>query len=383
MRKDIRMGNLRAAASALALASLPFLAPPAGADAGPRFRDGESQAMGRTGVASSAGAPALFLNPAALGRAQGFGAGMMADVGLNSVLLEYADWAKDNYQWLSDFDSLVTRIGPVDNKWAPFSNSAMLYGNWGGTAVAFLMDTRYELTVAKAVGTPVLGVGAHSDLAAAAGRAFTIPEGDFRLGMAFKYLYRLRYDSRLVGTGDDDFYKAKHTLERENDGFFGTPAKIQAAGDLAETQEGFGFDLGIEKDIAGAWAAGVSLLNFPTVLDGRFTRPDPMVGVAWHPAIDWLPDLDDHLVVNLDWQHALSPATPWSKQIKAGAAFEGRVRGRAVSYIALGVNDGYPTFGFRAGYFVYLSYLYVAEEAGTYPGQQKLSFHKLMLQAEY
>jgi len=32
---------------------------------------------------------------------------------------------------------------------------------------------------------------------------------------------------------------------------------------------------------------------------------------------------------------------------------------------------------------VYLSYVYVAEEAGTYPGQEKLSFHKIVLSAEF
>jgi hypothetical protein len=37
----------------------------------------------------------------------------------------------------------------------------------------------------------------------------------------------------------------------------------------------------------------------------------------------------------------------------------------------------------RVGYIVYLSYVYTAEEIGTYPGQEKLSFHKLVVQASY
>jgi hypothetical protein len=49
----------------------------------------------------------------------------------------------------------------------------------------------------------------------------------------------------------------------------------------------------------------------------------------------------------------------------------------------VGLNDGYPTFGVRFGYIVYLSYVYISEELGTYPGQQQLAFHKLILQAEF
>jgi hypothetical protein len=63
-------------------------------------------------------------------------------------------------------------------------------------------------------------------------------------------------------------------------------------------------------------------------------------------------------------------------------AMEGYMKKRQVAYLGLGLNDGYPTFGVRFGYIVSLSYVYVAEEIGTYPGQEKLSFHKVALQAE-
>jgi hypothetical protein len=366
------------------LASAAFLSlpRPAAAEAGPRFRDERSQALGHTGVASSSGATSLFLNPAALGRAQGGHFGFSGNLGMNGVLLEYAKWAKDNYRYLDNTDSMLARIGPVDNKWAPFTNTLYLHGSWGDIGLAAALDTRYDLTVAKAVVTPVIGVGALSDFILTAGRGFEVGEG-YRFGFALKYLYRLRYDDRLVGTTDEDFYTAKQAWEKESHGWLDDISKLQVAGDIAETSQGVGANFGLEKDLSKSWTAGMSLLDFPTVLDQRLTRADIDLGITWHPAIDWLPDIDDRIIVNLDWQRMLFPGTPWFKQVKAGAAFEGWMRGRPVSYIGLGLNDGYPTFGLRFGYLVYLSYVYTAEEIGTYPGQQKLSFHKIVVQAEY
>ncbi|MDB5105444.1 MAG: hypothetical protein JWP91_3133 [Fibrobacteres bacterium] len=351
------------------------------AEAGPQFRDTKSQSLGRTGVASSHGGTALFLNPAALARSQGGELGMSMDLGVNSVLVDYASWAADNYKYLNNMDSLLTKIGPVDNKWAPFSQSLMLYGNWEGVGFSVLSDTRYNLTLGKAVVTPVPGIGALSDLVLTAGRGFNAEDG-YRFGFALKYIYRLRFEDRLVGTTDEEFYKVKESWEKPDAGWSDKLAKIQVAGDIAETKQGVGANLGAEKDINADWTAGLSLLDFPTVMNQRFTRPEINLGLAFHRDVDWVPDLDNKLLVNLDWQRFLIPGTPWFKQLKAGVAMEGWMKKRPVSYIGVGLNDGYPTFGVRFGYIVYLSYVYVAEEIGTYPGQEKLSFHKLVLQAE-
>ena len=375
------LGILRLAAYA-SLAGLAILPRPAVAETGPQFRDDMSQSLCRTGVASSRGATFLFLNPAALGRAQCCDVGLSVDMGVNGVLLDYASWAKDNSQFFNNTDSLLAHIGPIDDKWAPFSNSMVLYGNWQGVGMAALLDTRYDLTVAKAVVTPVLGIGALSDIVLTAGRGFSADDG-YRFGFALKYIYRLRYEDRLVGPGDQDFYTAKHKLEQKSHGWFDDLSKIQVAGDIAQTEQGVGLNLGAEKDIDKAWTAGLSLLDFPSLLDQRFVRPDIDLGLSWHPEVHWVPDLENHLVVNLDWQRFLIPGTPWFKQVKAGAAFEGWMKGRQVAYVGLGLNDGYPTFGVRVGYIVYLSYVYTSEEIGTYPGQDPLSFHKLVLQAEY
>jgi hypothetical protein len=353
----------------------------ASAESGPQFRDTKSQSMGRSGVASSSGATSLFLNPAALGRETGGGAGISMDLGVNSVLLDYAAWAADNNQYLNNMDSLLAHLGPVDSKWAPFSQTMILYGNWKDIGFGALLDTRYNLTVAKAVVTPVLGVGALSDMVLTAGKAFQIDEG-YRFGFALKYIYRLRFEDQLLGTTDEPFYKVKQKWDSPDKGWFDKFSKLGVAGDIAETQHGMGLNLGGEKDLDSNWTAGLSLLDLPTVMNQSFVRPEINLGLTYHRMLDWLPDLGTKVIANMDWQNMLIPGTPWFKQVKAGLGFEGYANRVPVGYIVAGLNDGYPTFGVRFGYKVYLSYVYVAEEIGTYPGQEKLSFHKLVISAE-
>lgn len=351
------------------------------AEMGPQFRGLQSQSMGRTGVASSQGASALFLNPAGLAHNHQIGGGMSADVGVNSVLLDYAKWAGDNYKYLNNSDSLLTKIGEVDNKWAPFSQSLMLYGNVQGIAVAALSDTRYDLTIGKAVVTPVPGVGVLSDLVLTAGRGFELEDG-FRYGFALKYINRHRFDQRLVGTSEDPFYVVKRALEQPDNGWSDKLKKLSVASELAKTSQGIGINLGGEKTMNENWVAGISLLDFPTIMSSQFIRPDLNLGITFLKDLNLVPDLENKLKVNVDFQHFLIPGTPWFKQIKTGVALEGYMNKRPVSYVSLGLNDGYPTFGVRVGYIVYLSYVYIAEELGTYPGQEKLSFHKLVLQLD-
>ena len=352
------------------------------AESGPQYRDAKSQSLGRTGVASSEGGTSLFLNPAALGRATGGGGGISLDLGVNSVLVDYASWAADNNKYLNNMDSLLVRLGPVDNKWAPFSQTMILFGNWQDVGFSALLDTRYNLTVAKAVVTPVVGVGALSDMVLTAGKAFEAFDG-YRLGFALKYIYRLRFEDRLLGTTDEPFYKVKQKWDSPDKGWSDKLAKLGVAGDIAETIHGMGVNLGAEKDLDDNWTAGLSLLDLPTVMNQRFVTPEINMGITYHRLLEWLPGLDNRLTVNMDWQNMLIPGTPWFKQLKAGVGLEGFSDKVPVSYFGLGLNDGYPTFGARFGYIVYLSYVYVAEEIGTYPGQEKLSFHKLMLSAGF
>lgn len=363
-------------------AALPFLcAASLLAEQGPRYRDLKSQALGRTGVASSEGATSLFLNPGALGGQEGGGMGISVDLGLNAVLLDYADWAVQNAKHVGNMDSLLQRIEPVDNKWAPFAQGMVVHGRWEDIGFALVSDSRYDLTIGKAVVTPVPGVGVLSDLVLSAGRGFEGPEG-YRLGFALKYIYRVRYDAKLVGTADPDFYPIKDAIERPGDSYGDKLDKIKVALEVADTKQGAGVNFGVEKDITDSWTAGISLLDFPTVLGSELVRPDVNLGLAYKNNLDLVPDLDDEVLFNVDFQRFLIPGTPWFRQLKLGAAFQASMGKRPVGFLALGLNDGYPTFGLRFGYVLHFSYIYTAEEIGTYPGQQKLSFHKLCLQLE-
>jgi hypothetical protein len=266
-------------------------------------------------------------------------------------------------------------MGPVQNKWAPFSNSLVIQGNYQDFALAFITDVRYDLSLSKAVITPVPGVAVLSDMQVAAGRGFS-PRPEWQLGFAMKYLYRLRYDRRLLGTTDEDFYTVKRVLSRPASGLGDQLEKIGVAEEVADAGQGFGINLGAMRQLAHGFAVGGSLLDFPTFHNGGFLYPQLNLGGAYAKGFNFLEGLDHRVVVNLDWQIPFDWA-PWYKQLKLGTSLEGRMGNRVVTVTSLGFNDGYPAFGLRVGYLLYFSYLYIAEEAGSYPGQQKLSFHKL------
>jgi len=112
-----------------------------------------------------------------------------------------------------------------------------------------------------------------SDLVLTAGKGFNAPDG-YRFGFALKYVYRLRFDDRLVGTTDPTFYKVKQAWEKPDNGWSDKLAKIKVAGDIAETTQGVGLNLGAEKDIdekldRGPLPAGLPHRDGPDLPPGR------------------------------------------------------------------------------------------------------------------
>ncbi len=370
-RRRLRAAPSLGVAAGILLAS----AVAAQAEVGPRFREFRTEAMGRSGVASTVGSGSMGFNPAGLAGGEGGGLDFSANLGLNEVLVDYAQWAADNYEYVNTIDTLLQKIEPIDGKWAPFANTFLLSGYYGEYGVAVVEDVRTDLTISKAVITPVPGIGVHSDFQVLAGRGFE-PDRLSRIGVAFKYLYRTRYDRRLIGWTDEDLYTVLGTLEEDSDGPFGDVKKILVANKVAETASGFGVNIGAQRQLHPYWFAGVSVLDLPTFYDGGFLAPTVNLGGAFVREFEVLDGLQHAVTANLDWQMPFR-STPWYEQWKAGVGVEGRMGRRPVSYLGLGLNDGYPTFGVRVGYILYFSYLYTAQETGTYPGQRKLSFHKI------
>ena len=371
------MLELIAARRRLASILAAVLATAATAELGPQFRGFRMDGQGRTGTASIDGVDALFLNPAGLAGLRGNGFQVSGNMGLNAVLLDYAKWAADNYSYLNTIDSLLLKIEPIQNKWAPFSNSFLAQGHYQDFAISMVQDIRYDLSLSKAVITPVPGVGMLSDFQLAAGRGFS-PRPEWKVGFAMKYLYRLRFRNRLVGTTDEEFYKVKAVLQRPANSLGEQIDKIGVAQEVAEAGQGFGINMGAMRMFDKGFSAGFSLLDFPTFYNGGFLFPQMNLGGGYAKDFEMLEGLNHRVVVNLDWQVPFS-WEPWFKQWKMGTALEGRMGNRVVSVTSLGFNDGYPAFGLRVGYLLYFSYLYIAEETGSYPGQRKLSFHKIGL----
>ncbi len=342
---------------------------------GPTYRGLRAEAQGLTGTASVQGPHALFINPAGLVGGPPLRMETTGYLGINGTLIDYARWGADNYQHLNDMDSLLARIEPVDNKWATFSNAFTLSAQFDDYALSVVEDIRYSVTVGKAVITPVPGVGMLSDFILSFGRGFTDPYYAMRWGLAVKYIYRIRFDRRLVGTTDEEFYRVKREWEKPGTGFWDHIRKLGAASEVAETSQGFGLNAGAVRDLGNDFTVGAAFLDFPTVMNSEWVIPDLNVGVSYHPSIEIM-DWRHQFQVNADLHHLLDPDMPWFKQVKFGVAWEGFAGGRPLASLGVGLNDGYPTFGARLGYIFYLSYTYFVEEVGGQPGQTPLSFHK-------
>ncbi len=371
----------KAADGAVGLAALLLAASAGLCELGPQYRGFEVDGMGRSGTASIYGVQSLFLNPAGLADLQDEEFEASADLGLNSILLDYAKWAADNYQYINSIDSLLQHMQPIQNKWAPFSNSLFMQGHYQDFAVSMVEDVRYDLSLSKAVITPVPGVGMQSDLQIVAGRGFRV-RPDWTVGFTVKYLDRLQYSDRLVGTTDEDFYTVKNILQQPGGTISDNLSKIGAASQVAQSGQGFGLNLGAQHQLPYGFTVGASLLDFPTFFDGGFLDPQLNLGGSYVRDFEILTGLHHRVILNCDWQMPFA-GTPWFKQWKLGAGIEGRLGDRLVSLITIGLNDGYPAFGLKVGYIVNFYYLFTAEETGTYPGQRELSFNKLGLDFDF
>lgn len=349
---------------------------------GPQYRGMRSEAMGRTGIASAEGEQALFLNPAGLAGARVFARGGFGGTqGLNPVLLDYATWATKNAKYLTNVDSLVLRLDEIDSKWAPFAQHFQAAGQHNDIAFAVVNDLFYELTVAQGALTPIFGAAARSDLLLTMGRGMKLENG-YSAGLALKYLYRVDYSRRLLGTTNPDFYRVKETLEEDADTFLEKVGKVKVAQEIARTQHGLGMNAGVRKQLDANWSLGAALLDFPTVIDGLVAKPSVNLGVGFQKGFQLHPEMTHRVVANLEWHHFLFFNEAWFHWFKAGVGAEAMVNRRQVAFVGMGFNDGYPTFGVRAGFIAYLGYTYFVREQGVEPGQDKLSFHKLTFELE-
>ncbi len=362
------------AAAALSFALLGAL-PALSAESGPTYRGLRSEAQGLSGTASPRGAHSLFTNPAGLVGGPPLSLETSGYLGVNGVLVDYGRWAADNYQYLDNMDSLLARIGPIDYKWATFSNAFALGTHFEDYALSAVVDIRSSVTVGKAVITPVPGVGVLSDFILSFGRGFTDPMYGLNWGLAVKYIYRVRFDQRLVGTTDEEFYHVMEEWRKPGNGFWDHLQKLRAASEVAETSQGVGLNAGVTRYLGRDFTAGAAFLDFPTVMSGEWVMPDLNIGVSYHPTFEFA-EWRHRINVSADVHHLLHPDMPWFKQLKFGTAWETFAGNRSLASVGLGLNDGYPTFGVRMGYIFYLSYNYFVEEVGGSPGQSPLSFHK-------
>ena len=362
------------------------------ADRGPQYRGMQVDAMGRSGTASIRGPSALYLNPAGLAGQQGYGGEASAEMGFNGVLLDYANWANQNSAYLNNIDSIAAYMDPtLDRKWAPYSSNYLVQGYFQDYAFSVVRDAHYAITFGKAAITPsVLGASMLSDLQISAGRGFVLPD-DWKVGIAYKFLYRQRADAVLYGLNDDNYYDIKQAWQKSSSSFTGGLDKITVASDFAAAQYGFGVNLGASRTLPYGFTVAASVLDLPTFFNGGFFEPQLNLGGSYArdfgtiPAArgtDFVEDVSYNVLVNLDWQFPF-PEDPWFKQWKGGVELGTRFHKHDLLSLSTGLNDGYPSFGVRAGYVLYAYYIYNAQETGDYPGQEKLNYHRFGLDLNF
>ncbi|MGL1901129.1 MAG: hypothetical protein OCC49_03255 [Fibrobacterales bacterium] len=332
------------------------------------YRGEKSQAMGQTGVASLSGHHSLSLNPALLANYTSWNVDLFSTIGVNGVLVDYADWLVDNSSNISDFDTLMTKLDPIDNKWAPF----LVHGGLGVQikqfALNFTWNTYTRVAMTKAPITPVLGVGARTNFKLISGYGLEINPG-LSLGVALYGKYSIIYKDRYLGTTSEDFWTVYNTMNSDDKS---TWSKITVAEEIADTKMNFGGNIGVTKEIGSYMTTAFSLIDI-----GESASPNLAFNAHYQLGkSDTFHTLFDG---NIDWQQMFISDHIY-QQFKLGTSASLSNGNRRVGYIAAGLNDGYPTFGIQAGYGFYVTYTYFTQETGTYPGQRPLTFHKLTLE---
>ncbi len=330
-----------------------------------QYRGEKAQAMGQTGVASQKGHQAILINPALLADYDSWNVNLYATFGVNGVLWDYGKWAIDNADNLSDFDTLMTKLDPIDNKWAPFLVQGGIGAQIKEFAFNFSWNNYTKVAMTKAPITPVLGVGAHSNFKMAFGHGREILNG-YNFGITLFGKYEIEYADKYIGTASKDFWTVYNTM---NDSAKSEWSKITVAEEVAETKLSFGGNVGVTKAINDQFTAGISLIDIPTDFS-------PNIGVNWHKLFGDSAGVTALIDANVDWQN-MFVTDYYFQQFKFGSSATMKYNNTKFAYVALGLNDGYPTGGFQIGYYAYLSYVYYVEEEGTFPGQKPLSFHKI------
>ncbi len=345
------------------------------AESAPQYRGVDVEAMGGSGTASITGPSSMYLNPAGLAGLQGFGAEASTDAGYNPELLDYKDWAHKNSKYFSNFDSLLAHIDPGIEfpKWATASNTSLIQMHMDDFAFSVVRDARYDVTFNKVL-TPELGAGMLSDLQVLAGKGFVLAPG-WNMGFAFKFLYRQTLEDTLYGISDNNYLVIDSAWQRSSS-IWNNVDKITVASQLhPQNQFGAGLNLGLSHSLSNGFSMGASFLDLPTFFNGGFLPPQANLGLSYAAGLGDSDAVNGRLLVNLDWQPIFTPES-WFRQWKTGLSLECRAGNREIALASAGLNDGYPTFGARAGYILYAYYLYTADEGGTYPGQSRQSLQR-------
>jgi hypothetical protein len=328
--------------------------------------------MGNASVAVVDDRYSLFNNPAGLGF---FKEHMELSISplflhLDKNFFDIAGFLLKNEKKLKDpntYDqAFFNDFNEIDAKWAElgYLPEATFATRRFGFGMYNVLSTRISAETGHFI--PKLGLGGNEDLVLTAAYAHRIKE-IFSVGASFKYIYRVVLPDSILGFTDT----YKFSKELQNSALGGN---MGAFLDLGHLERGFGFDVGGMANVGEALRFGLAVQDLFEYLDGDFKHVRVGLGSAYRilPATR-IPFIKD-LIVAMDIKDIFLKDSFFNK------LYMGTELDMHLAALRLGLNQGYPTFGFGLNFFIFhVDYAYLTEEAGFYPGQIPKSAHRFSL----
>lgn len=337
---------------------------------GPVYYGIRHNGMGNTSVAVVDDRYALFNNPAGLAMFDEH-----IEISLCPLLLNLDQKFFNIAGFLLENESKLDKPNNYDTEF--FNEFSEIDGQWamlGYLPEATVTTRRFAFGTYNVLSTrvsaetghfiPKLGLGGNNDFVMTAGYAHPIKK-QYAVGLTFKYIYRLVLNDTILGFTNT--LKAAEELQN------GISGGMTGFSEWAHLERGFGFDLGGMAKFNNT-TVGLAMQDIFEYLDGEFKQVRVSLGAAHHfGKVEKLPMVDE-LLIAMDIKDLFREDNFFNKiHLGAEADFH-------VAALRLGINQGYPVFGFGLNFFLmHFDYAFLTEELGYYPGQKPITSHLVSL----
>jgi hypothetical protein len=340
---------------------------------GPRYRNMDRMSMGNAGIALADDGSSVFYNPAGLNNYFEYLTlyGEPLRLTFGPSFYDMLNFLAKNISKLSDPTEIdndyYDDFAPIDGTWSTFGYTPEFRANTNNMGIGITTNLQPNIMLESGLYAPKIGIGVQNDLILAGGIAKRFKRR-FSAGINMKYFYRTVKPDTVLGV-DSAIYFAVEAA--------GALGSLDAIKEFARTHHGMGFDFGMIYH-AGLTKYGVVLQDFPTFLSGRLVHPALNVGVGRHLGVlqlnNQIGSYIKDITMALDIHDFFGPGI-FRKKIHMGLNLDSKIM-----ELALGLNQGYPTFGITLKYWLLrFQYVYFKEEHGRYIGQIPFSMHVISI----